>query len=108
MPLASHSMQKPTGESCPFRDPAISPAAYPCCRQQYQREAAKLLKPGGLLVITSCNSTQDELVKEFTVAQKDRSALGFTYLDHVKTYPCFVFGGITGTKVCTVAFRRRH
>ena len=59
-------------------------------------------------MITSCNSTQDELVYEFTCAQKGSSTLCFTYLDHVKTYPCFVFGGITGTKVCTVALRRRH
>ena len=88
--------------------PAISLVAYLCCRQQYQREVAKLLKPGGLLVITSCNSTQDELVEDFAFAQQGSSALCFTYLDHVKTYPCFVFGGITGTKVCTVAFSQRH
>ena len=60
-------------------------------------------------MITSCNSTRDELVEEFTCAQNSSTtALCLTYLDHVKTYPCFVFGGITGTRVCTIAFRRRH
>lgn len=31
----------------------------------------------------------------------------FRYLDHVKSYPTFRFGGVEGTRVATVAFVRR-
>ena len=75
-------------------------------------------------VITSCNSTQEELCKEFGQSTQHSLAaavLGceqqqgdvpstqpfmFQYVDHVKTYPKFKFAGMEGTKVCTVAFRR--
>ena len=75
-------------------------------------------------VITSCNSTQEELCKEFGQSTRDSLAaavLGsaqqqgdmlpsqpfmFQYIDHVRTYPKFKFAGVEGTKVCTVAFRK--
>ena len=77
-------------------------------------------------VITSCNSTKDELCEEFcqptehgligaascpetdTRAQQKHSHQPhlFQYVDHVQTYPKFKFAGIEGTKVCTVAFRK--
>ena len=75
-------------------------------------------------IITSCNSTQEELCKEFCRSTQDSLAatvLGsgkeqgellstkpfmFQYIDHVRTYPKFKFAGVEGTKVCTVAFRR--
>ena len=69
-------------------------------------------------VITSCNSTQQELMQEFTQqsegqtsnnedtgATKTSKAI-FDYVDHVRTYPKFKFGGVEGTRVCTVAFRK--
>ena len=34
------------------------------------------------------------------------AARPFELIDWVKTYPTFRFGGIEGTRVCTVAFRR--
>lgn len=75
-------------------------------------------------IITACNSTKDELVAEvnrFTRFQKsngcngkdDKEAngpyLGSTeptleYIDHIRTYPTFRFGGIEGSRVSTVAF----
>ena len=96
-------------------------------RRQYRRAVATLLQPGGLLVITSCNSSKDELVCEFTgmttagsaCPTPDRSTNGrsnqqkgfeahtFGYLDHVRTYPAFKFGGQSGSTVCTVAFQRQ-
>lgn len=73
-------------------------------------------------IITSCNSTQEELCKEFAQSTQDSLAatvmdakqqgdqpptqLMFEYIDHVKSYPKFKFAGVEGTKVCTVAFRR--
>ena len=81
-----------------------------------------------LQVITSCNSTQVDLVKEFCQStqhslaaalsnhvekglgagqgMKDSVAHLFEYVDHVQTYPRFKFAGVEGTKVCTVAFRK--
>lgn len=77
--------------------------------------------------ITSCNSTKDELIAEvnrFNRLQKSNSCngkddkddkqangpdLGSTepmleYIDHVRTYPTFRFGGVEGSRVSTVAF----
>ena len=142
-------------------------ALYICC-------VLTLLQPGGLLIITSCNSTLQELVTLFTAPSKaaetasdtvtvdhearsaslpsslgasractvpaspghgacgrveveherkgrvDASGMSSTaraelhpyqrptwvYVDHVRTYQVFSFGGYEGCKVCTVAFRR--
>lgn len=72
-------------------------------------------------MITSCNSTKDELVHEVSnlsqrrigVSQepeiKDEEACReppFRYLNHVRTYPTFMFGGSEGSRVATVAFLR--
>ena len=140
----------------------------------YIRCVHSLLQPGGLLIMTSCNSTLQELVSCFTapsevaetasdavtVDVEARSAslpsslgvsractvpassghegrgkvatelerkgcadasgmssacraelhpyqrLTWVYVDHVRTYRVFSFGGYEGSKVCTVAFRR--
>lgn len=70
-------------------------------------------------VITSCNSTQQELTDEFCVQTERQlsaaplavskctaAASGFEMVDYVRTYPTFKFGGVDGTKVCTVAFKK--
>ncbi|KAL3684254.1 hypothetical protein R1sor_002276 [Riccia sorocarpa] len=91
----------------------------------YWRAIVKLLQPGGVLVITSCNSTKNELVEEVTAfnqSLKVNSQEGkesdvtsspsrgveegpaLEYIDHVRTYPVYRFGGSEGSRVCTVAF----
>ncbi|KAK9683166.1 hypothetical protein RND81_10G120400 [Saponaria officinalis] len=93
-------------------------------RLMYWDSVAKLVAPGGLLVITSCNSTKDELVREverfnqrYTGASVDQSEdstdqntattrVCFQYVDHVRSYPTFMFGGVVGSRVATVAFLR--
>lgn len=73
-------------------------------------------------MITSCNSTKDELIQEVDdynqrgvstllegEATKEPEAPRepiFRYLNHVGTYPTFMFGGSTGSRVATVAFLR--
>jgi hypothetical protein len=70
-----------------------------------------------LQVITSCNHTKDELLQE--VEEFSRKKFGkenlddgaavsqiFRYIDHVRTYPTIMFGGVEGSQVCTVAFQR--
>jgi SAM-dependent methyltransferase len=75
-------------------------------RQAYLKSIAKLLRPGGLLVITSCNSTTEELSAEVAGFTNEGSsnAQPFSVLDHVR-YPTFEYGGVKGQRVSTVAFR---
>jgi hypothetical protein len=85
-------------------------------------------------VITSCNSTSNELIAEFAnprallgAAHSATSSNGtsrnsedyengstsvsiepfFEYAGHVRTYPVYHYGGSAGTRVCTVAFKRK-
>ncbi|KAJ5289959.1 uncharacterized protein N7443_010212 [Penicillium atrosanguineum] len=70
--------------------------------ERYPDIARRLLRRGGFLVVTSCNWTEDELVKWFTGAEgKDRLVVW----GHVE-YPRFRFGGHEGQGVCTVCFQR--
>ncbi|KAJ4847532.1 hypothetical protein Tsubulata_003959 [Turnera subulata] len=94
----------------------------PVKRMMYWDSVSKLVASGGILVITSCNSTRDELVQEvenFNRRRLDvsepgtlkdhevsRDAPPFQYLNHVRTYPTFMFGGSLGSRVATVAFLR--
>ncbi|KAL5745088.1 hypothetical protein ACOSP7_026234 [Xanthoceras sorbifolium] len=94
----------------------------PLKRIMYWNSVSKLVAPGGLLVITSCNNTKDELMQEVLnlnqrridvhqepVTSKDHEEsrdLPFRYLNHVRTYPTFMFGGAEGSRVATVAFIR--
>ncbi|KAE8695205.1 putative S-adenosyl-L-methionine-dependent methyltransferases superfamily protein [Hibiscus syriacus] len=95
----------------------------PIKRMMYWDSVSKLLAPGGILVITSCNNTKDELVQEVenfnqgNIATpqepntvKDQETQNdhpqFRYLNHVRTYPTFMFGGCVGSRVATVAFQR--
>ncbi|WOL03990.1 protein-lysine N-methyltransferase mettl10-like [Canna indica] len=90
----------------------------PVKRIMYWESVSNLVAPGGILVITSCNSTKDELLQEvesfnqkvLSVQDMDQEASNqppvFQYVDHVRTYPTIIFGGAEGSRVCTVAFRR--
>ncbi|KAG2403794.1 hypothetical protein LR48_Vigan549s009300 [Vigna angularis] len=95
----------------------------PVKRMMYWDSVSKLVAPGGILVITSCNSTKDELIQEvesfnqrkISTAQeieagKDEESCReppFQYVSHVRTYPTFMFGGSVGSRVATVAFLRK-
>ncbi|XP_009360015.2 EEF1A lysine methyltransferase 2-like [Pyrus x bretschneideri] len=81
----------------------------------YWDSVSRLVASGGLLVITSCNSTKDELVQEVEsfnqrnatqVHETRKDPPKFQYLSHVRTYPTFMFGGSVGSRVATVAFLR--
>lgn len=97
----------------------------PIKRIMYWDSISRLVAPGGLLVITSCNNTKDELVQEVDnfnqrrlgVSQESETTPGepetsckdtppFCYLDHIRSYPTFEFGGVVGSRVATVAFLR--
>ncbi|KAJ7170844.1 S-adenosyl-L-methionine-dependent methyltransferase [Mycena crocata] len=69
-----------------------SPAA------RYPAHAARLLKPGGSFLITSCNFTEDELRANFETPET-----GFVYHSRIQ-HRTFAFGGKSGSTVSTVAF----
>ncbi|CRG85738.1 hypothetical protein PISL3812_02760 [Talaromyces islandicus] len=66
---------------------------------KYPRVAARLVRPGGFLIVTSCNWTEEELVQWFT-------ATGELQVWGRVEYPRFRFGGHEGQGVCTVCFKR--
>ncbi|KAK9271717.1 hypothetical protein L1049_002080 [Liquidambar formosana] len=92
-------------------------------RIMYWDSVSRLVAPGGILVITSCNNTKDELVQEVDNFNQRMAGLpqepeipkdqevckdppSFRYLSHVRSYPTFMFGGAVGSRVATVAFLR--
>ena len=70
----------------------------------YPAAATRLVKLGGFLVVTSCNWTEDELVKWFTATYTAESEL--SVWGRVE-YQKFRFGGQEGQGVCTVCFQRK-
>jgi SAM-dependent methyltransferase len=92
-------------------------------RIMYWDSISRLVAPGGLVVITSCNNTRDELVQEVenfnqrrvgpsddlensTEPASSQESAPFRYVDHIRSYPTFMFGGSVGSRVATVAFQR--
>nr|XP_043632060.1 EEF1A lysine methyltransferase 2-like [Erigeron canadensis] len=75
-------------------------------KMMYWESMSRLVAPGGLLVITSCNNTREELVQEAENFNQrvENKACKPCYLDHLRLYPTFMFGGSVGSRVVTVAF----
>lgn len=67
---------------------------------RYPPRVANFLKPGGFLLITSCNFTEDELKLYFEVEE-----YGLRYHSRIP-YPTFSFGGRSGSICSTVAFQK--
>lgn len=63
----------------------------------YASQVSKMMKRGSVLLITSCNFTEEELVKVITSGTELRK------WDQI-TYPSFQFGGINGSTVVSIAF----
>jgi SAM-dependent methyltransferase len=83
----------------------------PVKRMMYWQSVARLVSPGGILVITSCSRTKDDLVQEVeNFNQRKLGALGseglvasdaavFSYINHVRSYP-----SVDNSCITTVAF----
>lgn len=65
----------------------------------YPLQVSQLVSPGSLLIITSCNFTEEELTKIIT------QEAPFKVFQKVE-YPSFQFGGQKGSTICTIAFER--
>lgn len=70
--------------------------------ERYPAIVTKLVKMGGFLIITSCNWTEEELIKWFTKDNNDSLAVWGKV-----EYPKFRFGGREGQGVCTICFQRK-
>ncbi|KAF2718261.1 S-adenosyl-L-methionine-dependent methyltransferase [Polychaeton citri CBS 116435] len=70
----------------------------PC--ETYREKVVPLMKPGALLVLTSCNWTKEELLG--WLAPNDGE---LEYLTEAK-YPTFSFGGHSGQSIVTIVFRK--
>lgn len=69
----------------------------------YPLKAIDMVKSGGFLLVTSCNWTQDELIRWFTQGKVEGRMEVFDTIE----YPRFKFGGVEGQAVSTVCFRRK-
>jgi hypothetical protein len=67
----------------------------------YRERVGELVRRGGVVVVTSCNWTEEELGVWFVGGESIFEVCGRI------EYPVFRFGGKVGQSVCTVAFRRK-
>ncbi|KAL4980347.1 methyltransferase domain-containing protein [Aspergillus desertorum] len=74
--------------------------------ERYPGIAGGFVRKGGFLVVTSCNWTEEELVRWFTSADIKLNGSGKLVFWGKVQYPRFRFGGQEGQGVCTVCFQR--
>lgn len=75
--------------------------------ERYPDIARRLVRRGGFLIVTSCNWTEEELVKWFVAGQKEEEGTKDRLVVWGRVeYPRFRFGGQEGQGVCTVCFQR--
>lgn len=75
----------------------------------YRARVLRLLKPGGLFLVTSCNWTEDELRSWFEGADADSevdAAGGLVTVGSIQ-YPSFEFGGAKGQAISTLCFQKQ-
>ncbi|KAG8233513.1 hypothetical protein J437_LFUL011674 [Ladona fulva] len=77
---------------------SLSPGDRKSCRDKYMDNVGKLLKPGGHLLLTSCNWTEEELKSQF-------SLVGFQFISTLPA-PTFQFNGSSGKNVASVIFKK--
>lgn len=70
----------------------------------YPAKVARLVNQGGFLLVTSCNWTEDEVIRWFTNLDSSTEVKLEVY-DRIK-YPVFEFGGQKGQGVASVCFKR--
>jgi len=74
--------------------------------ERYPGIARRLVRPGGFLIVTSCNWTEDEIIEWFTRTKGADGNNSLVFFDRVE-YPKFRFGGCEGQGVCTVCFQKK-
>lgn len=72
----------------------------------YKGRIMKLVRAGGLFLVTSCNWTEEELEGWFGKGSVEVEGGSFVQVGNVK-YPSFSFGGVKGQTISTICFQRR-
>ena len=93
-------LDKGTFDAICLSDEKVAGADGRTLGEVYPERVTRLLKPGGTLLVTSCNWTQEELVTKLTAQGSE-----LVHTGQVKR-PSFTFGGQTGSTLATVAFKR--
>lgn len=73
--------------------------------ERYPDIVRRLVRRGGFLIVTSCNWTEEELVRWFVAGKGEEGSDRLVVWGRVE-YPRFRFGGQEGQGVCTVCFQR--
>ena len=73
-------------------------------RDIYLLNVHRLLRPGGIVVVTSCNWTSEELSQEFSRAHMGRGQL-FSFVHEVPPTTTFTFGGAMGANTVCLVFK---
>lgn len=68
----------------------------------YSRQISKIMHKDSILLITSCNFTESELIKVIT----ENGTNNLEVWDQIQ-YPSFQFGGIKGSTICSIAFIKK-
>lgn len=74
----------------------------------YKARVLRLVRPGGLFLVTSCNWTEAELEGWFGEgsAEVEEGGGSFVRVGRVE-YPSFSFGGVKGQTISTLCFQKR-
>jgi SAM-dependent methyltransferase len=75
----------------------------------YPNKVLKMVKPGGFLLVTSCNWTEEEVVHWFTTSEGSPESVesaGKLEIWGKVRYPKYKFGGQEGQGVASICFRR--
>lgn len=72
----------------------------------YKQRVMMLVRKGGLLLVTSCNWTEEELEGWFGAGSASVDGGEFVRVGTVK-YPSFSFGGVKGQTISTLCFQRK-
>lgn len=72
----------------------------------YKARVLRLVREGGLFLVTSCNWTEVELEGWFGEGSSEVEGASFAKVGRVN-YPSFSFGGVKGQTISTLCFQRR-
>lgn len=72
----------------------------------YKARVLRLVRPGGLFLVTSCNWTEAELEGWFGEGSAEAEEGSFVRVGRVE-YPSFSFGGVKGQTISTLCFQKR-
>ena len=80
---------------------AVSLSGVAGAEEQYVRRVEELVKKEGMVLVTSCNWTEAEVVYWFEAGGKLKRSVSLRY-------PSFTFGGSTGQSISSICFQKKR